>query len=221
MRTCQLFYVPDTSSVAPMFVSVQVDDVSNFNERIMRFTVMMTTYNTYWAGCTWLKKASYPYARLPPDDEVMNRGYDLSAFRPDTFIEEAVNVHVVPSMERLENIYKYQDHVNFSQLKYCLHVMKARLNATIACLMNFRYFPMDTQTCTVTIRSYAYPKHILEYRWSGDNLHLDDDRLRVPEYHVTLSKADQAPSSENDGGCFAIYNELPYTLFSESLFVFL
>ncbi|XP_075535511.1 glycine receptor subunit alpha-2-like [Dermacentor variabilis] len=191
-----------------MFVAVQLDDVSNFNERIMRFTVMMTAYNSYWAGCAWLKKASHPYARLPADNEVMNTAYDERAYRPDTFIEEAVNVQVVPSMERLENIYKYLEHVDFPQGDYCLHVMKARLNATIACLMNFRYFPMDTQTCTMTIRSYAYPKHILQYKWAGDNLHLDEDRLRVPEYHVTLSEADQAPSSENDGTTGEEYSRL-------------
>ncbi|XP_075535082.1 uncharacterized protein LOC142570597 [Dermacentor variabilis] len=139
--------------------------------------------------------------------DFFNEQHD-DAFRTDTFIEEAVKVHMVPSMETLENTYKHPLHDKIPEGEVCFHLIKAKLNATIACLMNFRYFPMDTQTCTVTLRSYAYPKQILHYSWLKANIYLFNDRIRVPEYHVTFSEADQVSSNENDDTTGEEYSRL-------------
>ncbi|KAL1455851.1 hypothetical protein MTO96_027730, partial [Rhipicephalus appendiculatus] len=47
-------------------------------------------------------------------------------FVPDTFIDEAVNVHLVPSMERLEYTYTAEDYRNDPNREYCYFVMTTK-----------------------------------------------------------------------------------------------
>ncbi|XP_075535081.1 glycine receptor subunit beta-type 4-like [Dermacentor variabilis] len=50
-----------------------------------------------------------------------------------------------------------------------------------------------------SIKKDAYPKQTLNYFWAWDNLYTFKNRFRMPEYHVTFSKAHRVPSNENDG----------------------
>ncbi|XP_049269980.1 gamma-aminobutyric acid receptor subunit delta-like [Rhipicephalus sanguineus] len=183
---------------APIWLSVEVEDVNNFNERTMRFSLTLTTYHVYLTSCTSVRRISHPYALLPAGDNVLERHYIGHVFVPDTFIDEAVNVHLVPSMEKLEYTYTAEDYRNDVDRKQCFFAMTTKLNTTVTCLMTFSYFPMDTQTCYLTLRSYSYPKHILRYLWNRDNLTIEKDRFRVPEYNVTISKIAYEPTGGNE-----------------------
>ena len=41
----------------------------------------------------------------------------------------------------------------------------AQVSLTLACPMNLKLFPLDTQTCHLTIASYGWTARDLEYLW--------------------------------------------------------
>jgi hypothetical protein len=40
-----------------------------------------------------------------------------------------------------------------------------QVSLTLACPMNLKLFPLDTQTCHLTIASYGWTARDLEYQW--------------------------------------------------------
>ena len=93
---------------------------------------------------------------------------------PDTFfrnekdakfheiIQPNLYVRVFPNGDVLYSIRvaKYRDYTNIISLLHCLQV-----SLTLACPMNLKLFPLDTQTCHLTIASYGWTARDLEYQW--------------------------------------------------------
>ncbi|CAI5452202.1 unnamed protein product [Caenorhabditis angaria] len=44
-----------------------------------------------------------------------------------------------------------------------------RLDVTLSCMMDLKYFPLDTQECPLTIQSFAYIEQIVNVTWREDN----------------------------------------------------
>ncbi|KAL1479736.1 hypothetical protein MTO96_051618, partial [Rhipicephalus appendiculatus] len=120
--------------------------------------------------------------------------------RPDIFFDEAVAEHVVPALTQLDSIFSALGEENDQSRKICHYIMRVKLDITVTCLMNYQNFPMDTHTCDLSLRSYAYPAHILWFHWFKVIAFVKDERVRMKEYHVAISKTKYMPSSSDYGG---------------------
>uniref|UniRef100_A0A671KWA8 GABA(C) receptor n=1 Tax=Sinocyclocheilus anshuiensis TaxID=1608454 RepID=A0A671KWA8_9TELE len=66
------------------------------------------------------------------------------------------------------------------------HVLYSlRVTVTSACNMDFSRFPLDTQTCTLELESYAYTDEDLMLYWkSGDESLSTDDKLSLSQFLI-------------------------------------
>ncbi|XP_048841751.1 gamma-aminobutyric acid receptor subunit rho-2-like isoform X2 [Brienomyrus brachyistius] len=66
------------------------------------------------------------------------------------------------------------------------HVLySVRVTVTAACNMDFSRFPLDSQTCTLELESYAYTDEDLMLYWkSGDDSLSTDDRISLSQFLI-------------------------------------
>jgi len=61
-----------------------------------------------------------------------------------------------------------------------------RLTVTASCRMDFTHFPMDTQTCPLSIESYGYTASDIRYNWKDANaVGLSDDIATINLFELT------------------------------------
>ena len=55
------------------------------------------------------------------------------------------------------------------------------------CKMNLKYFPMDTQTCSLELESYGYTKKELDYYWNNNEANLMEfyQNMSLPNFKIT------------------------------------
>ncbi|XP_020903215.1 glycine receptor subunit alpha-1 isoform X2 [Exaiptasia diaphana] len=89
---------------------------------------------------------------------VLGGEYRHLIWMPDTFFLniKTAKFHSIPADNSRISI-NPNGHVNYS----------TRLTLTAGCEMNLRDYPLDEQTCNLTILSYAFTVHDLDYKWSG------------------------------------------------------
>ncbi|CAG7726907.1 unnamed protein product [Allacma fusca] len=81
-------------------------------------------------------------------------------WHPDTFFRNEISSFIHSATVR--NEFLGLDHTG-------LLFKSTRYTVTASCPMDLRYFPMDTQTCTLVIESYGFNKEELQYMWTVNN----------------------------------------------------
>ncbi|XP_070574017.1 glycine receptor subunit alphaZ1-like [Ptychodera flava] len=67
-------------------------------------------------------------------------------------------------------------------------LLSMRVSLTLACNMNLRYYPMDVQLCHLSMESYGYRTHDLQFRWTDENAVDIDDEIEIAEFRDPLVK---------------------------------
>jgi len=154
-------------------ISMYVITFDSFSDSNMDFT-MNFYFRQHWND----PRLSFQRSGI----ETLNFGHELSKsiWVPDTFFvnEKQGFAHSVTSKNEFIKIYKSGN------------IMRSvRLTVTASCRMDFRRFPLDTQTCPLSIESYGYTASDIRYNWKDVNaVGISDDTTSINLFELTGHK---------------------------------
>uniref|UniRef100_A0A4W4EKF5 GABA(C) receptor n=1 Tax=Electrophorus electricus TaxID=8005 RepID=A0A4W4EKF5_ELEEL len=153
----------------PVGVDVQVESLDSISEVDMDFT--MTLYlRHYWKD----ERLSFPSSTnksMTFDGRLVKK-----IWVPDVFFVHSKRSFIHDTTTDNIMIRVYPD----GQVLYSL-----RVTVTAACNMDFSRFPLDSQTCTLELESYAYTDEDLMLYWkSGDESLSTDDKISLSQFLI-------------------------------------
>ncbi|XP_065124907.1 gamma-aminobutyric acid receptor subunit rho-2 [Paramisgurnus dabryanus] len=153
----------------PVGVDVQVESLDSISEVDMDFT--MTLYlRHYWKD----ERLSFPSKTnksMTFDGRLVKK-----IWVPDVFFVHSKRSFIHDTTTENIMIRVYPD----GKVLYSL-----RVTVTSACNMDFSRFPLDTQTCTLELESYAYTDEDLMLYWkSGDESLSIDDKISLSQFLI-------------------------------------
>ncbi|XP_077867629.1 glycine receptor subunit alpha-4-like [Saccoglossus kowalevskii] len=82
-----------------------------------------------------------------------------------------------------------------------------RLSLTLACNMNLRKYPMDSQVCHMEMESYGYRTHDVVLRWKNETPLLKNEEIEIPEFVLHDIKTVQCVNVYSTGefSCLRVY----------------
>ncbi|XP_028295964.1 gamma-aminobutyric acid receptor subunit rho-2-like isoform X1 [Gouania willdenowi] len=153
----------------PVGVDVQVESLDSISEVDMDFT--MTLYlRHYWKD----ERLAFPSATnksMTFDGRLVKK-----IWVPDVFFVHSKRsfIHDTTTDNIMLRVFP-DGHVLYS----------LRVTVTAACNMDFSRFPLDSQTCTLELESYAYTDEDLMLYWkSGDESLSTDDRISLSQFLI-------------------------------------
>ncbi|KAJ8356063.1 hypothetical protein SKAU_G00188570 [Synaphobranchus kaupii] len=153
----------------PVGVDVQVESLDSISEVDMDFT--MTLYlRHYWKD----ERLSFPSSTnksMTFDGRLVKK-----IWVPDVFFVHSKRsfIHDTTTDNIMLRVFP-DGHVLYS----------LRVTVTAACNMDFSRFPLDSQTCSLELESYAYTDEDLMLYWkSGDESLSTDDRISLSQFLI-------------------------------------
>ncbi|XP_012676871.2 gamma-aminobutyric acid receptor subunit rho-2-like isoform X2 [Clupea harengus] len=178
VKTDQLLRVDDhdftmrpafAGPAVPVGVDVQVESLDSISEVDMDFT--MTLYlRHYWKD----ERLSFPSTTnksMTFDGRLVKK-----IWVPDVFFVHSKRsfIHDTTTDNIMLRVYP-DGHVLYS----------LRVTVTAACNMDFSRFPLDSQTCTLELESYAYTDEDLMLYWKSGNDSLStDDKISLSQFLI-------------------------------------
>ncbi|CAL8311841.1 unnamed protein product [Lota lota] len=178
VKTDQLLRVEDhdftmrpafAGPAVPVGVDVQVESLDSISEVDMDFT--MTLYlRHYWKD----ERLAFPSSTnksMTFDGRLVKK-----IWVPDVFFVHSKRsfIHDTTTDNIMLRVFP-DGHVLYS----------LRVTVTAACNMDFSRFPLDSQTCTLELESYAYTDEDLMLYWkSGDESLSTDDRISLSQFLI-------------------------------------
>lgn len=156
-------------------ISVNLRNVLQVDE-ITQIVTMEVSLRLHWFD-ERIKIAEETLQSMGQDEEYVTLNPRLAKYFwiPDIFIDQAKELreptfHVLPASLRI-----YRN----SMVRYA-----ARVNFDVACNMDFRSFPGDSQVCDIKLESFAYTTNQLVFNWMNnsnvnENISLAQFDLRV------------------------------------------
>ncbi|KAM7367528.1 hypothetical protein PAMP_013819 [Pampus punctatissimus] len=161
--------VSRTCPAVPVGVDVQVESLDSISEVDMDFT--MTLYlRHYWKD----ERLAFPSSTnksMTFDGRLVKK-----IWVPDVFFVHSKRsfIHDTTTDNIMLRVFP-DGHVLYS----------LRVTVTAACNMDFSRFPLDSQTCTLELESYAYTDEDLMLYWkSGDESLSTDDRISLSQFLI-------------------------------------
>uniref|UniRef100_W5LNL1 GABA(C) receptor n=1 Tax=Astyanax mexicanus TaxID=7994 RepID=W5LNL1_ASTMX len=153
----------------PVGVDVQVESLDSISEVDMDFT--MTLYLRHYWKDERLSFASTTNKSMTFDGRLVKK-----IWVPDVFFVHSKRSFIHDTTTENIMLRVYPDgHVLYS----------LRVTVTAACNMDFSRFPLDSQTCSLELESYAYTDEDLMLYWkSGDESLSTDDRISLSQFLI-------------------------------------
>ncbi|CAL8118138.1 unnamed protein product [Orchesella dallaii] len=95
---------------------------------------------------------------------------------PDPYIVNAKSTDVGQLTQKLVTVYIFRNRT--------IHYT-TNLFATVACAMNYKYYPWDYQVCPMYIESFSYDESQVKYRWTSESAFTINEKLRMLQFVVT------------------------------------
>ncbi|XDV42990.1 hypothetical protein PO909_011543 [Leuciscus waleckii] len=158
-----------TGPAIPVGVDVQVESLDSISEVDMDFT--MTLYLRHYWKDERLSFASTTNKSMTFDGRLVKK-----IWVPDVFFVHSKRSFIHDTTTENIMLRVFPDgHVLYS----------LRVTVTAACNMDFSRFPLDTQTCTLELESYAYTDEDLMLYWkSGDESLSIDDKISLSQFLI-------------------------------------
>ncbi|XP_023666026.2 gamma-aminobutyric acid receptor subunit rho-2-like isoform X1 [Paramormyrops kingsleyae] len=178
IRTEQLLRIDDhdftmrpafAGPAVPVGVDVQVESLDSISEVDMDFT--MTLYLRHYWKDDRLAFPSTTNKSMTFDSRLVKK-----IWVPDVFFVHSKRsfIHDTTTDNIMLRVFP-DGHVLYS----------VRVTVTAACNMDFSRFPLDSQTCTLELESYAYTDEDLMLYWkSGDDSLSTDDRISLSQFLI-------------------------------------
>ncbi|CAG7816067.1 unnamed protein product [Allacma fusca] len=181
---------PPTDRVEFSVVLMNVRDIEEMKQEV----TLEMNFRIYWED-TRLKNLTGG-----EDFIVINpESFEKRLWRPDVFIDHAKEVKQPVLLTKPVSMRLFSD----GGIRY-----SARISVTLACQMNFKFYPADTQHCKVDLKSYAYPNTILTLGWhQGISTTVASD-LRLSNYYLTVKNTGEFLTTSTSG----IYSGIRFTV---------
>ncbi|KAI3367311.1 hypothetical protein L3Q82_008352 [Scortum barcoo] len=177
----------------PVGVDVQVESLDSISEVDMDFT--MTLYLRHYWKDERLSFTSSTNKSMTFDGRLVKKiwvpdvffVHSKRSFIHDTTTDNIMlrvfpDGHVLYSLSRKEDIVMAGE-AEVSFLTFIMVVIQ--VTVTAACNMDFSRFPLDSQTCSLELESYAYTDEDLMLYWkSGDESLSTDDRISLSQFLI-------------------------------------
>ncbi|XP_043998535.1 gamma-aminobutyric acid receptor subunit rho-2a [Gambusia affinis] len=153
----------------PVGVDVQVESLDSISEVDMDFT--MTLYLRHYWKDERLSFSSSTNKSMTFDGRLVKK-----IWVPDVFFVHSKRsfIHDTTTDNIMLRVFP-DGHVLYS----------LRVTVTAACNMDFSRFPLDSQTCSLELESYAYTDEDLMLYWkSGDESLSTDDRISLSQFLI-------------------------------------
>uniref|UniRef100_A0A3B3CG08 GABA(C) receptor n=1 Tax=Oryzias melastigma TaxID=30732 RepID=A0A3B3CG08_ORYME len=157
------------SPAIPVGVDVQVESLDSISEVDMDFT--MTLYLRHYWKDERLSFSSSTNKSMTFDGRLVKK-----IWVPDVFFVHSKRsfIHDTTTDNIMLRVFP-DGHVLYS----------LRVTVTAACNMDFSRFPLDSQTCSLELESYAYTDEDLMLYWkSGDESLSTDDRISLSQFLI-------------------------------------
>ncbi|KAL3048758.1 hypothetical protein OYC64_008269 [Pagothenia borchgrevinki] len=153
----------------PVGVDVQVESLDSISEVDMDFT--MTLYLRHYWKDERLSFTSSTNKSMTFDGRLVKK-----IWVPDVFFVHSKRSFIHDTTTENIMLRVFPDgHVLYS----------LRVTVTAACNMDFSRFPLDSQTCSLELESYAYTDEDLMLYWkSGDESLSTDDRISLSQFLI-------------------------------------
>ncbi|XP_035706312.1 gamma-aminobutyric acid receptor subunit rho-2 isoform X2 [Folsomia candida] len=148
---------------------MNVRDIKELNEELS----LEMNLRIYWKDT----RLSHLADRSGDKFIVLNPKLVESIWMPDIFIDHVKSVQQPALITKPASLRVYPD----SSVRY-----SARITVTMACQMDFHFYPADTQRCNVDMKSYAYSSQIMALDWREGKGALLVDFLELPNFDVAL-----------------------------------
>ena len=117
---------------------------------------------------------------------------------PDIFIDMSKNVRVPTYFVKPASLRVYKNHI----LRY-----SSRINFDVACIMDFRKFPVDEQFCQVKFESFGYTSKQLSFKWvEGSNI---NPNINIAQFSLDVAFVDTYETSNYALSYPGLFSKLP------------
>ncbi|CAL8300545.1 unnamed protein product [Boreogadus saida] len=163
------WFVLTLGPAIPVGVDVQVESLDSISEVDMDFT--MTLYLRHYWKDERLSFTSSTNKSMTFDGRLVKK-----IWVPDVFFVHSKRSFIHDTTTENIMLRVFPDgHVLYS----------LRVTVTAACNMDFSRFPLDSQTCSLELESYAYTDEDLMLYWkSGDESLSTDDRISLSQFLI-------------------------------------
>eukprot|EP00112_Aurelia_sp_Birch-Aquarium-sp1_P021411 Seg5763.1 transcript_id=Seg5763.1/GoldUCD/mRNA.D3Y31 product="Glycine receptor subunit alphaZ1" protein_id=Seg5763.1/GoldUCD/D3Y31 len=159
--------------------------VTNISTQIALLSLGPVNLQTTSISCDILLRHWWNDPRLAYDNktELNFNGNPASIiWVPDTYISNGIKTHTHKGVTG-----NFRTKIGPNGDVY----LSARLTIEFTCKMDFRYYPMDTQKCSMVVESYAYTGDEMTLSWVEhlNPINFVDDELEVTEYRIKKVQA--------------------------------
>uniref|UniRef100_A0A0K0FUD5 GluClalpha (inferred by orthology to a D. melanogaster protein) n=1 Tax=Strongyloides venezuelensis TaxID=75913 RepID=A0A0K0FUD5_STRVS len=171
-----------------VIVNILLRSLSHVNEANMEYTVQLT-YRQMFIDSRLAYGTIDPNNELP-DFFIITNEHIL--WKPDSFFQNEKNGH-------RHDIDKPNVFMRVHRNGTILY--SVRLSMVLSCPMHLQYYPMDVQTCTMDIASYAYTMDDIIYYWKDENaIQFKDGLARsLPQFRISNYSTGYCTSKTNTG----------------------
>ncbi|XP_036146084.1 glycine receptor subunit alphaZ1 isoform X2 [Monomorium pharaonis] len=159
------------SSDAPVVVNfnILVVDINSINVEDMDFRVDM------FVSQSWIEsRLNTPQDIFEEDDDyvILPSEFLDKLWQPDPYFLNSKVSEIATLSHKFSLVTLYRN----KTIKY-----SARINAIVACQMEFRLYPMDIQICPIYIESFSYNRKKLRLKWGTDGVTVNPE-LKLLQY---------------------------------------
>lgn len=166
-------------------VSLYINSIDSISEQSMDFTI------NAFVEQEWCDPRLIFYGMLNDDYFELDSKFMVKVWVPDLYFtnEKRANFHDVTVPNKMLHLYKN------GCIKYRL-----RVSLTASCPMKLHKYPMDTQTCSLYIQSFAYTRKRIEFRWKSDRPVVTSSAVELPQFTlVNIMTNNTCDKTEVDG----------------------
>ncbi|CAG7816065.1 unnamed protein product [Allacma fusca] len=194
-RTYNWLDPPPTEGGLPLKLefSVVLVNVRDIDEKKQDITMEMNL-RIFWTDSR-LKNLTdgADYVVLNPES------FEKYLWRPDVFINHAKSVNHTALLTMPTSMRLFSN----GSIRY-----SSRISTTLACQMNFKYYPADTQHCKVDLMSYAYPRSILILGWHQGISAQITSELKLSNFFLSLENTGEFLTTSTSG----VYSGIRFTV---------
>ncbi|XP_076446393.1 glycine receptor subunit alpha-4-like [Babylonia areolata] len=165
-------------------VALYINSIDSINEQTMDFS--MNAFVTQ----VWRDSRLQFYGLIPAEYLELDSKLISKFWVPDLYVsnEKEASFHSVTVPNKMLHLYSNGT-----------VIYKIRLSLTASCPMDLQKYPMDTQTCTLFLRSFAFSRSYLQFWWRSQDSMRFNTQMVLPQFRlVDLQPSNCSLRDQND-----------------------
>ncbi|CAL8118134.1 unnamed protein product [Orchesella dallaii] len=165
--------IPPNGTATEVLIDIHVEAINPIKAADMDFRMDMTLSQRWIDGRLIFNDEWFHDSR---DFFILPNEFTNKIWVPDPYIVNAKSTDVGQLTQKLVTVYIFRNRT--------IHYT-TNLFATVACAMNYKYYPWDYQVCPMYIESFSYDESQVKYRWTSESAFTINEKLRMLQFVVT------------------------------------